>query len=340
MIESTARAERYDLQTSTSSSFLWEVPQKPVAVRIPYDLMDRLERQAVESFRSVTSRGSEIGGLLIGSATAGSPMVVSVAEYQVIDCEYSRGPLYRLSEADLVNFQRAIQQRMASGGGGIAGFFRTHTRKGISLDTDDLAVLDAHFREPHHIGLLVRPFATKASTGGIFIREGGKISGDSSYLEFPFRSPGAENRPHVEEPEAKAAPQAASTSAPKPVARGQIVVRGENAFAKLIGVLVVLASRQSLPDASVDDDLACAAAARFEQNRVHGRFRLQSARLRLCSRQGELGHPGWAAEAAGRNNWSRGERRSNQARRVQSAQSQDATRRVTDRLSIQRGSQT
>jgi murein DD-endopeptidase MepM/ murein hydrolase activator NlpD len=63
MIESTARAERYDLQTSTSSFFLWEVPQKPVAVRIPYDLMDRLEREAIESFRSVTSRGSEIGGL-------------------------------------------------------------------------------------------------------------------------------------------------------------------------------------------------------------------------------------------------------------------------------------
>ena len=68
MIESTARAERYDLQTSTSSFFLWEVPQKPVAVRIPYQLMDRLEREAVESFRSVTSRGSEIGGLLIGIA--------------------------------------------------------------------------------------------------------------------------------------------------------------------------------------------------------------------------------------------------------------------------------
>src|SRR5438477_2364294 len=160
MIESTARAERYDLQTSTSSFFLWEVPQKPVAVRIPYALMDRLEREAVESFRSVTSRGSEIGGLLIGTVAAGSPLVVSIAEYQLIECEYSRGPLYRLSEADLTTLQRAIQQRLASGAG-IAGFFRTHTRKGITLDPDDVAVLDAHFREPHQIGLLVRPFATK-----------------------------------------------------------------------------------------------------------------------------------------------------------------------------------
>src|SRR5258706_8266088 len=84
MNESTARAERYDLQTSTSSFFLWEVPQKPVAVRIPYQLMDRLEREAVESFRSVTSRGSEISGLLIGNATAGRPLVVSFPSILII----------------------------------------------------------------------------------------------------------------------------------------------------------------------------------------------------------------------------------------------------------------
>lgn len=225
MNESTARAERYDLQTSTSSFFLWEVPQKPVAVRIPYQLMDRLEREAVESFRSVTSRGSEIGGLLIGSVAPGSPMIVSVAEYQVIDCEYSRGPLYRLSDADLLRFQRAIEQRLASGVG-IAGFFRTHTRKGISLDPDDITVLDSHFRDPHQFGLLVRPFATKASTGAIFIREGGKVSGDASYLEFPFRSPEGESQAAAEAPEAKAAPvapPAPQAPAAKPAARAQIV---------------------------------------------------------------------------------------------------------------------
>src|SRR4051794_21277135 len=221
MVESTARAERYDLQTSTSSTFLWEVPQKPVAVRIPFNLIDRLEREAVESFRSVTSKGSEIGGLLIGAAQSGSPMIVSIADYQLIDCEYSRGPLYRLSEADLSKLQRAMEQRISSGAG-IAGFFRTHTRKGISLDPDDLAIMDSHFRDPHQIAMLVRPFATKASTAGIFIRENGKIAGDTSYLEFPFRSTGAESK-LPEEPEAKAAPSAASTSAAKPVARAQIV---------------------------------------------------------------------------------------------------------------------
>lgn len=220
MIESTARAERYDLQTSLSPFYLWEVPQKPVSVRIPFSLIDRLERDAVESFRSLTSKGSEIGGLLVGGVIPGSPLVVSIADYELIPCDYSRGPLYRLSDADMGRFERAIEQHVA-GGAAIAGFFRSQTRKGLSLDADDLAFFEARFRDPHQIALLVRPFATKASTGGVFIWENGKVNGETSYLEFPFRSselgPGSTAPP--EPPESKAG----ATQGPKAPARGQIV---------------------------------------------------------------------------------------------------------------------
>jgi protein TonB len=220
MIESTARAERYDLQTSLSPFYLWEVPQKPVSVRIPFSLIDRLERDAVESFRSLTSKGSEIGGLLVGGVIPGSPLVVSIADYELIPCDYSRGPLYRLSDADMGRFERAIEQRVGSGAA-IAGFFRSQTRKGLSLDADDLTFFEARFRDPHQIALLVRPFATKASTGGVFIWENGKINGEASYLEFPFRSSelGPGNIAAPEPPESKAG----ATQAPKAPARGQIV---------------------------------------------------------------------------------------------------------------------
>ena len=228
MIESTARAERFDLQTSKSPSYLWEVPQKPVAVRIPFNLMDRLEREAVEAFRSLSSRGSEIGGLLVGDVAAGNPLVVSIADYELISCDYARGPLYRLTEADMERFRRAMDQRKGGPGQTVAGFFRSHTRKGIALDADDLAFYEACFRDPHHIALLVRPFATKASTAGIFIWEGGKVHGDASYLEFPFRS--SELGGHGSETAASEgkspAPQAPPTSVPppsKPTARAQIV---------------------------------------------------------------------------------------------------------------------
>jgi len=223
MTESTARAERFDVQTAASPLYLWEVAQKPVSVRIPFNLIDRLEKEAVESFRSLTSNGSEIGWLLVGNVSPGSPLVVTVSDYDLIPCDYSRGPLYRLSDADMGRFEQAIQQRQAAGRG-IAGFFRSHTRKGISLDVDDLAFFEARFRDPHHIALLVRPFATKASTAGIFIWENGKVSGDSSYQEFPFRSselgPGIPPQPMETKP---SAPPQPTSSAAKPASRAQIV---------------------------------------------------------------------------------------------------------------------
>ena len=222
MTESTARAERFDLQPASSPLYLWEVPQKPVSVRIPFSLIDRLEREAVESFRSLTSRGSEIGGLLVGDVSPGSPLVVSIADYDLISCDYSRGPLYRLSDADMGRFEQAIQQRVASGRG-VAGFFRSHTRKGISLDTDDLAFFQARFRDPHHVALLVRPFATKASTAGLFIWENGKVNGDASYLEFPFRSSEL-SASHVDDaPDPKTAASSAPAQATKSPSRAQIV---------------------------------------------------------------------------------------------------------------------
>jgi protein TonB len=70
----------------------------------------------------------------------------------------------------------------------VAGFFRSHSRKGLALDAEDMKVMTARFGEPWQIALLVRPFATKVSAGGIFIWEDGRMRGESSYLEFPFRS--------------------------------------------------------------------------------------------------------------------------------------------------------
>ena len=223
MTESTARAERFDLQAAPSPLYIWEVPQKPVSVRIPFSLIDRLEREAVESFRSLTSRGSEIGGLLVGAVTPGSPLVVSIEDYDLITCDYSRGPLYRLSDADMGRFEQAIQQRQAAGRG-VAGFFRSHTRKGIALDADDLTFFQARFRDPHHLALLVRPFATKASTAGIFIWENGKVNGEASCQEFPFRSSELGAGQSAEQADSKAA----ATSVPAPLApkgavRAQIV---------------------------------------------------------------------------------------------------------------------
>ena len=229
MTESTARAERLDLPSSGGAYYIWHVPQKPIAVRLPLALIERLEQQTIESFRSLTSRGSEIGGLLLGGIAPGNPATVSVEDYELIQCDYSRGPLYRLSDADMSRLERAIEQHASGAGLRVAGFFRSHTRKGLSLDAEDVAFFEPRFHDPHHIVLLVRPFATKASAAGIFIRENGRISGDASLLEFPFRASelaGGSRRLSMDAaPSAPPQPQAAAEppAANKAPARAQIV---------------------------------------------------------------------------------------------------------------------
>jgi TonB family protein len=117
--------------------------------------------------------------------------------------------------------------RGALGGLVVAGFFRSHTRKGLVLDADDLALFQAHFSDPRNVALLIRPFATKASVAGLFIWEDGAVRGDASYLEFPFRSseltpskPVEEASPPVPEAAQPAPPEAAVG---KPQGRAQIV---------------------------------------------------------------------------------------------------------------------
>jgi protein TonB len=227
MTESTVHAERFEPQSSAALSYTWVVPQKPVSVRIPFALIDRLEHEAMESFRSLHSRGSEIGGFLLAYVSPGDPAAVSIEDYELVACDYSRGPLYRLSDADRALFEREIEQRRAAGDLVVAGFFRSHTRKGLALDADDLALFKTSFSDPRNVALLIRPFATKASVAGLFIWEDGAVRGDASYLEFPFRSseltpskPVEEASPPVPEAAQPAPPEAAVG---KPPARAQIV---------------------------------------------------------------------------------------------------------------------
>jgi hypothetical protein len=71
MIKSTASAGPMELQSSPSAYYLWEFPEKPVSVRLSLDVVDRLEHDVLESFRAITSRGSEVGGLLLGRSEVG-----------------------------------------------------------------------------------------------------------------------------------------------------------------------------------------------------------------------------------------------------------------------------
>ncbi|HUP05312.1 MAG TPA: TonB family protein, partial [Bryobacteraceae bacterium] len=149
---------------------------------------DSLEGLAVENFRSIEARGAEIGGLLFGTPDPDSPGKLRIDDFEPISCDYSRGPFYRLSDADLARLDAALEKRGGDAAARVAGFFRSHSRKGLALDAEDMKLMEARFRQPWQIALLVRPYATKVSSASIFFWEDAGMRGEAGYLEFPFRS--------------------------------------------------------------------------------------------------------------------------------------------------------
>ncbi len=168
--------------------FVWEIPGKPVAVHLHLDAVDRLLAEAMRGLSAIPKRGAEVGGILLGTIEEGDPAVVRVEDFEPVACEYRRGPSYQFSGDEASAFEEACERWQPSASERVyaVGYFRSHTRDGLALAPEDLELLDRHFPAPSHIALLIRPYATKVSTGGLFSRENGAFQ-QATPLEFPFR---------------------------------------------------------------------------------------------------------------------------------------------------------
>jgi hypothetical protein len=155
--------------------FVWQVPGQPAVIHLSIDVVDRLSAEIMRGFGLVPKRGAEVGGILIGTVKSGT---IRIEDFETIPCTYARGPSYLLTDAERQSFEEACQRR----GGEAVGYYRSHTREGLALQPEDLQLLQRHFQ----LALLVRPFATKPSVAGFFLRENGVFPAVTP-LEFPFR---------------------------------------------------------------------------------------------------------------------------------------------------------
>lgn len=185
MTNSTIPAEAMGAPMPVTASYRWEAPGKPISIQLSLDLVDRLEREVIDAFKAVTKRGSEIGGVLLGRIAQGPKRTVFVENFEPITCDYSRGPLYLLSDADKERLREAVERLKASPLS-IVGFFRSNTRRDLAVDDEDLSLYQEFFSDSNNVFLLVKPFAMKPSAGGFHIWEEGRIQPES-YLQFPFR---------------------------------------------------------------------------------------------------------------------------------------------------------
>ncbi len=168
--------------------YVWEVPGKPVVVHLHLDVVDRILSDVMRGFGAVPKRGAEVGGILIGTIEHGEITTVRIEDFESVECGYTRGPSYLLSSEDGADFVRAINrwQPDAMREHYAVGIYRSHTREGLSLGEEDIELMDDYFRSPAHVALLIKPYGTKVSLAGFFVREEGKFP-EMTPLEFPFR---------------------------------------------------------------------------------------------------------------------------------------------------------
>jgi hypothetical protein len=170
------------------SYYIWEVPGKRVAIHLRLEVIDRMSVDILRGFGAVPKRGAEVGGVLAGTIEAGEITIVRIEDFEAVPCKYVRGPSYLLTEYERMLLDEVCERRSAKNGGRTyaVGYYRSHTRDGLALSAEDIEVLDKYFPEPAAVALLVKPFATKPSIGGFFVRENGVFPAETP-TEFPFR---------------------------------------------------------------------------------------------------------------------------------------------------------
>ncbi|MGA2595641.1 MAG: hypothetical protein ABSH09_01385 [Bryobacteraceae bacterium] len=169
--------------------YLWEPPGKTFAVRLSFDVVDRMLQDVMRGFGAVPKRGAEVGGVLLGRVGKGEKTIVTIDDFETVPIAYKRSPSFLLSDEDAKAFDGVVQ-RTRNGADPLlrpVGYFRSHTREGVGLGPEDAALMAQHFPEPDSVALIVRPFASRVSQAGFYFKENGQFPAGLPLLEFPFR---------------------------------------------------------------------------------------------------------------------------------------------------------
>jgi hypothetical protein len=209
-------------------------PGTDLSIHLSPDAAGALNREALRGLAAVPRKGMETGGVLLGrvARSENGGRVVSIEGFEPVPCSHSRGPRFELAEED----ESAVTEKLARWEPGpdkriyAVGFYRSHTRRGLSLSEDDVRVCTRWFAGPDNVFLLIKPFGTRPSVGGFFCWNEGKIHAGEPVQEFTFdrgESGGGEVSERVSEtPDPKATrppklPKSMPPLPPTPVARSR-----------------------------------------------------------------------------------------------------------------------
>jgi len=158
-------------------------------VNLSLAVVDRLGQTVQTGCKSLSRRGLEVGGFLLGRARGrrGS-VVVEVEDFEPLECEHAVGPSYLLSANDRQELKKRIRGRKRLSGLSIVGFYRSHTRKEFAVTLEDVDVMAAYFSKPSMVFLLIYAVPNSSLKGAFCIWKKRRICKMEQGLEFPFCS--------------------------------------------------------------------------------------------------------------------------------------------------------
>jgi proteasome lid subunit RPN8/RPN11 len=182
-------------KTGGSEFGRWSLQGRPLEIEYSSAAMEAVRAAVVDGFYKLPRGGLEVGGVLFGQRTGDS---VRILASRPLACEHATGPSFVLSENDESALAKLIESAAADPE--LAemvpvGWYHSHTRSGVFLSDQDLALYDRHFPEPWQVSLVLHPEKMKPTRAGFFFREeGGVVHRDHSYREFELEPPARPRR--------------------------------------------------------------------------------------------------------------------------------------------------
>ena len=173
---------------------MWKPEARLFTVRLRWDVMQRMNVETMRGFAVTRRRGTEAGGILLGRFGSAEGPEVTIDGFETVPCDYAKGPSYLLTDNDGAAFQAAIDKYKQPGSAmNSLGFWRGHTREGMHLEPEDVALFTKSFSDPRSLALVIKPYATRPSKARFFLQENNRLGITGSAPEFPFLKPREES---------------------------------------------------------------------------------------------------------------------------------------------------
>jgi len=120
-------------------------------VEYSHAVMEAVRLHAYTGLTTFTRGGLEVGGVLYGERRG---EVVRLIASRPFECEHANGPAFSFSDRDMTRFRELLKPL---NGLRVVGWYCSHTRSGVTLNSSDCAIMERFFGERGSVALVVKP---------------------------------------------------------------------------------------------------------------------------------------------------------------------------------------